>query len=135
MKIFTVWFFLMSFKLNATDSIDFMELRQNIIEPPITECMCLTKVDPALVKNWFDSGVYASDPCFKCFLSCVAQKINVMDSAGKYDDEAIASKYGVPIELVKNCTAQVANQTDLCQKTYVHVKCVVGTLLKQYAHS
>ncbi|KAK4873071.1 hypothetical protein RN001_015100 [Aquatica leii] len=116
-------------KNNATSGTSFIELRKQVIAPFISECMCSTKVDPFLIDDWYNKGIFVNNPCFKCFVKCIGQKINFMNSDGSYRNNEIIKSYHASLELARNCTLKVTNVTDLCEKGYIHAQCVVNVLI------
>ncbi|KAF5296069.1 hypothetical protein FQA39_LY12691 [Lamprigera yunnana] len=98
--------------------------RFDVISPSVTECICATNVDAALVQKWLKNGEYPNDPCFMCFMKCVGAFLGFMDTAGVVNESGLAASFNVSIEIVQNCTKSVAPLLDLCEKAYRHAVCV-----------
>ncbi|KAF5296079.1 hypothetical protein FQA39_LY12701 [Lamprigera yunnana] len=99
--------------------------RFDVLSPTVTECICATKVDAALVQKWLHNRVYTKDACFMCFIKCVVTFLGIMDTAGVFSENVTAAEFNVSIAIVQNCTASVGPLPDLCEKAYKHAACVV----------
>ncbi|KAF5296080.1 hypothetical protein FQA39_LY12702 [Lamprigera yunnana] len=99
--------------------------RIDVLSPSVSECICATNVDAALVQKWLNNRQLSKDACFMCFLKCVSNFIGFMDTAGVFSEDVIAAKLNVSIEAVQNCTKSVGPLLDLCEKAYKHAACVI----------
>ncbi|KAF5271046.1 hypothetical protein FQR65_LT00465 [Abscondita terminalis] len=55
-----------------------------VFGPHMSKCMCATGVDSSQATNWINKNQFSNDPCFKCFLNCLALSIGILDSQGNY---------------------------------------------------
>ncbi|KAF5296082.1 hypothetical protein FQA39_LY12704 [Lamprigera yunnana] len=99
--------------------------RFDVLSPTVTECMCATNVDAALVQKWLYNRVFTKDACFMCFIKCVVTFLGIMDTAGFFSENVSAAEFNVSIAIVQNCTDSVSTLLDLCEKAYQHATCVV----------
>ncbi|KAF5283150.1 hypothetical protein FQA39_LY17408 [Lamprigera yunnana] len=99
--------------------------RFDVLSPSVSECICATNVDAALVQKWLNNRQYNKDACFKCFLKCMSNFLGFMDTAGVFSEDLIAAKLNVSIADVQNCTKTVGPLLDLCEKAYQYGSCLL----------
>ncbi|KAF5287836.1 hypothetical protein FQA39_LY15668 [Lamprigera yunnana] len=98
--------------------------RNAVIAPFISECICASGADSAIVEKWQNLKEYANNACFKCFIKCMSIKTEFLDSVGSLHPEITAEKYGIPIEITQSCEEEVHDELDLCEKSFKYAKCI-----------
>ncbi|KAF5307625.1 hypothetical protein FQR65_LT06781 [Abscondita terminalis] len=109
----------------------FRELREKVMSPYINECMCATGVNEILVQRWLLYIAYPDDPCFKCYIKCLAIKAGFIDENGTSLVDTIARKYHPDPKILKNCIEDASDILDVCEKAYTLAYCVVSQMLEK----
>ncbi|KAK4885608.1 hypothetical protein RN001_001879 [Aquatica leii] len=126
---FELFFFFPVIEVHG-DANYFLENRSKVISVYINECMCATGVNNVMVQKWRDRGEFTNDPCFKCFVRCVAIKVGFVDSMGSFSCNTMIKKLEVTPEIVNKCVGDNNKVVDLCEQVYKIEFCIVNAMCK-----
>lgn len=98
-----------------------------------TKCICQTGVQQDVVDEFYEHGRMPNDPCFKCFLSCLAINVQVVTpNTGDVNVERLAENFDhLDFQLVEKCSKFV--EPDVCQKVYLVAKCINDEVSKRFS--
>ncbi|KAF5282733.1 hypothetical protein FQR65_LT02730 [Abscondita terminalis] len=98
-----------------------------MIEPFISECICATGVNPSFVISMLTNLDFPNDACFKCFLKCLANKLNLLNPDGTlYVSAFLKIVPGASAAINVACTNQTIKILDLCEKIWTYTRCFVS---------
>lgn len=84
--------------------------------------------------NFIENGDTSDSPNFKCFLKCIAVKLQFLNDKGKFDTKKVSDTMkGVTSEMSTDCHSMAKNKGDLCEQTYLYAQCCAKRLVKAYA--
>ncbi|KAB0797004.1 hypothetical protein PPYR_11065 [Photinus pyralis] len=113
-----------------------LEIRQawlKAAEPDFSVCVASSGVDSIVAYNAIAKNEIPNDSALKCFLNCIQQRANLMNSVGELlEDEFVRVLKGVTPAIAKKCVAQTQNETDICKKSFEMFLCMVYALGKPY---
>lgn len=110
---------------------DIRNLWKKPIAPFVSQCMCRTKVEQNVVDEFYAYGKMPNDPHLKCYFYCLTDKVQVFPSPGEVDVKKWSDTFDyLDIALAHKCAD--IKEADVCQTTYLMIKCVHDELSKWY---
>ncbi|KAK4873495.1 hypothetical protein RN001_015524 [Aquatica leii] len=96
-----------------------------VFRPHVSFCECETGVNVALVGRFFQNKEFSNDACLRCFFKCLLQKMEFLRYDGTISVADIILKLEISEEPILHCVSQVQNETDLCIKAFLFLKCLL----------
>ncbi|KAF2889135.1 hypothetical protein ILUMI_17038, partial [Ignelater luminosus] len=105
-------------------------------KPPVQkfekECMLETGLEQYVLNEFYESPDIPDNYHFKCQLKCYGMKLGILSSTGDINVEKWVDLFDyMNVALAEKCV-QMVKEEDLCEKSYLLVKCVNDELSKQY---
>lgn len=106
-------------------------LSKGPVAPFVSECMRQSQLKPQIKEDFEKNGNMSDDPSWKCFLKCLAIKLEVFDSTGEVNVQRWADLFNhLDLPLAEKCSH--FQEMDLCEKAYLMYKCVYDEYSKRY---
>ncbi|KAK4873078.1 hypothetical protein RN001_015107 [Aquatica leii] len=106
----------------------------NFVHRYQSECICATGVNPVAVNKWLFNYEFPEDACLKCFIACIAKRLDLLNPDGSvnYEKNIQMIKYipGTNAEITNNCTRETINITDICEKSFKYSYCVQTAIIR-----
>ncbi|KAK4881342.1 hypothetical protein RN001_004661 [Aquatica leii] len=104
-----------------------LKIRPILLRPYVSECLCAYQEEPIFAENWIEQIKFVDQPCFKCFIRCVAIKVGYAFSDGTANIPVIFQKIPyITMDIINNCNSITKNELDLCEKAYKYSKCIIN---------
>ncbi|KAF5269979.1 hypothetical protein FQR65_LT05778 [Abscondita terminalis] len=96
----------------------------------MSKCICATDVNQAYAYDWLNNYKLVNDPCFKCFLNCMAISVGIIDSQGNYYEDVLFKILpNLNKTAVDLCGDLSANERDPCQKNFEITRCIQASIV------
>ncbi|KAF5271679.1 hypothetical protein FQA39_LY08002 [Lamprigera yunnana] len=70
--------------------------------------------------------IFPNDQNFKCYVKCVQQNLNILDTEGNFNVQTVEKLYtGASKEMTHKCLQETLNEKDICKKAYDFIKCMI----------
>ncbi|XP_031356081.1 general odorant-binding protein 57c [Photinus pyralis] len=115
------------------DEVCKAQKRIELLSPVVTECVCSTGVDWALVNRWFNDLEFFNDSCFMCFVRCVQIKTNLIKPDGTLNiDKIVTLNPDVDRNALLDCSTSAERILDVCKKSYQLGICTLEVVFSHY---
>ncbi|KAF5285303.1 hypothetical protein FQA39_LY04402 [Lamprigera yunnana] len=97
-----------------------------LISPHQIHCIKESNVQREDIDQLVKLGEISDTPSNGCYLKCLYEKLNLLDVNKQFDRKVIRSKFFyVDEKLADKCIKEVADEKDLCRKSYLMGRCVI----------
>lgn len=108
------------------------DVSKSAVAPYLNECMCQSGLKPHLLNGYIKYGEIPEEPCWKCFMRCIAFKLEVFSSTGEVNVQRWVDLFEYfDRSLAEKCSN--FQELDLCEKAYLMHKCAYDELSKQFS--
>ncbi|KAF2890164.1 hypothetical protein ILUMI_16009 [Ignelater luminosus] len=107
------------------------DVSKETIAPYIDECLRQSGLNPQIEYEYHKYGRMSEDPCWKCFLKCLAFKLEIVSSTGDVNIQRWIELFPhLNLPLAEKCSS--FKEPDLYQKAYLMLKCVYDEFAAEY---
>ncbi|KAF5279593.1 hypothetical protein FQA39_LY18271 [Lamprigera yunnana] len=88
----------------------------NVISKHKTDCIKESGVEDVFALELEKYLTFPDDQNFKCYVKCIQQNLNVVDSQGNFNAQTVEKLFiGAKKEMAHKCIQEVTNEKDICK--------------------